>query len=69
MHRTRQHIATENTILVDTVALAQILSCGRDTAIKIGTAAGARIKVGKRVLWHLATVQDYVAEEAQRHGR
>lgn len=45
---------------VDTAKLQEILMSGRKTAIEIGIAAGARIQVGRRVLWNVAKVQKYL---------
>ena len=45
---------------VDTEKLQGLLMAGRRTAIKIGTEAGARIQVGKRVLWNVSKVQKYL---------
>ena len=44
----------------DTNELASKLGCGICTAIKIGTEAGAKIKVGRRVLWNFSKVQSYL---------
>ena len=44
----------------DTNKLASKLGCGICTAIKIGTEAGAKIKVGRRVLWNFSKVQSYL---------
>ena len=49
-----------NPISVDTNGLQTILSCGRSTAVQIGTEAQARVMVGKRVLWNIAKVQMYL---------
>lgn len=45
---------------VDTEKLQGMLTAGRKTAVEIGTAAGARIKVGRRVLWNVAKIQKYL---------
>lgn len=45
---------------VDTAELQAMLSSGRKTAVEIGTAAGARIQVGRRVLWNVKKVQQYL---------
>jgi hypothetical protein len=45
---------------VDTVGLQAMLSCGRKSAVDIGNAAGARIQVGRRVLWNVGKVQKYL---------
>lgn len=47
-------------ILIDTNELMRRLNCGRQTAVKIGTAAQARIKVGRSVLWNVARIQKYI---------
>lgn len=45
---------------VDTEKLQGMLTAGRKTAVEIGTAAGARIQVGRRVLWNVAKIQKYL---------
>ena len=45
---------------VDTKELQSMLTCGRDTAVKIGMKAHARIQIGKRVLWNVQKVQEYL---------
>lgn len=49
-----------NLISVDTNGLQTILSCGRSTAVQIGTEAKAKVIVGKRVLWNIAKIQIYL---------
>ena len=45
---------------VDTVELQTMLSSGRKTAVEIGTAAQARVQVGRRVLWNVGKIQKYL---------
>ena len=45
---------------VDTTGLREMLNCGRETAVRIGTEAGARIQIGRRVLWNVDKVQKYL---------
>lgn len=45
---------------VDTATLQEMLGAGRKTAVEVGTAAGARIQVGRRVLWNVRKVQSYL---------
>lgn len=53
--------ATEfNRIAVNADTLAKMLDCGRSTAVKIGTAAGARLTLGRRVLFDVNAVERYV---------
>lgn len=49
-----------NRLAVPTKELQSMMCCGRDTALKIGMSAKARIKVGKRVLWNVAKIQEYL---------
>lgn len=51
---------TQRRLAVDTKELQSMLCCGRDTAVKIGLEAGSRLQVGKRVLWNIEKVQDYL---------
>ena len=62
MHKTEQYEISSNTITVDTNGLAQMLSCGKGTAVKIGIAAGAKIKIDKRVLWYLPKIHSYLGQ-------
>lgn len=47
-------------LAVDTAALQKLLCCGRYTAVQIGNSANARIQIGRRVLWNLKQVQQYL---------
>ncbi len=47
---------------VDTEGLKNMLCCGKTTAVKIGTAAGAKVVIGRRVLWNLSIIQKYLDE-------
>ncbi len=47
-------------ITVNTEELKMMCGCGKDTAIRIGCEAGAKIKIGRRVLWNVAKVQKYM---------
>jgi hypothetical protein len=47
-------------ITVDTAELQQLLSVGRKTAVLIGCNAGAKVLVGKRVLWHVKRIDEYL---------
>lgn len=61
MRKTRETgISLENKKTVDTVGLQSMLSCGRVSAVEIGTAAGAKIMVGRRVLWNVGKIQKYL---------
>ena len=47
-------------LAVNTKELQSILCCGRDTAIRIGLEAKGKISIGKRVLWNVEKVQEYL---------
>lgn len=48
-----------------TPQLMQVTSSGRWTAIEIGMAAGARIQIGRRVMWNAQKVKDYLNKIAE----
>lgn len=58
--RKRKPTITENVLYVDAPGLAELLSCGRNTADKIGKEAGARVQFGKSVRYSVAKVQAYL---------
>ena len=63
--RRRMTPETENApIAVDTMTLAQMLSCGRASAVKFGDEAGARIVIGRRVLWSVERINQHLREVA-----
>lgn len=61
MNKTRKSdLEASKKILLDTMELQEILSCGRASAVKIGTRANAKILVGRRVLWNREKVRNYL---------
>ena len=56
----RKTMQLSNRLTANTDSLAEYLDCGRATAVKIGEAAGAKIQIGKRVLWNMSKVQSYL---------
>ena len=52
--------ATEQPIAVDIEGLSAMLSCGRATARKNGEQAGAKIVIGRRVLYSIEKVKKYL---------
>lgn len=50
---------------VDIKGLQSLLSCGRPTAETIAHDAGARVQIGKRVLYNVHKVQEYLDEIAE----
>lgn len=51
---------SDNKIAVDIEGLSAMLSCGNATAKKIGEDAQARIVVGRRVLYSIHKVEEYL---------
>lgn len=47
-------------ITVNTNELKAGLGCGYQTAVQIGMAAGAKVCIGRRVLWNTAKIQKYL---------
>lgn len=47
-------------ITVSTDRLAELLDCGKSTARNIGEKAGAKIKIGRRTLWNINKIKDYL---------
>ena len=60
--RSTAKLEKENRKAVDTQELQQMLGCGRKSAVDIGTAAEARINIGRRVLWNVSKIQKYLDE-------
>lgn len=61
MNRTNSN--DKNTIMkssVNTNELQQMLSCGRSTAVQIGNNACAKIQIGRRVLWNVSKINEYL---------
>lgn len=50
----------EKFLTVNAGTLAGMLNCGRATAVKIGTDAGAKILIGRRALYKVSIVEKYL---------
>jgi hypothetical protein len=62
MRKTRTTDISFEELTVDTAKLQSLLNCGRQSAVEIGIAAGARIYVGRRVLWNITKIRKYLDE-------
>lgn len=51
---------TEHPLTVDIETLSAMLSCGHATARKIGEQAGAKVVIGRRVLYSVDRVRKYL---------
>lgn len=56
----RSQSPIENRGTITTEGLQEYLSCGRSAAVEVGKRAGARIEIGRRVLWNVGKVQRYL---------
>ena len=52
----------EKNLALSAEGLALRLDCGRATAVQIGNAAGARMQIGRRVLYNVDAVRRYLNE-------
>lgn len=59
------HRETAHLITVDIDGLTAMLSCGAATAKKIAAEAEARIVIGRRVLYSVQRVKDYINQIAE----
>lgn len=48
--------------LMDTDELRAYINLGRNNAVKLGEKIGAKVKVGRRVLWDKAKIDQYLNE-------
>ena len=64
MQKTKDRQITTDKIAVNAQTLAGMLDCGRATAVKIGTEAGARVQIGSRVLFKVSLVEKYLEKNA-----
>lgn len=59
MNKTLERKST-NVLTVDAETLAGMLNCGKATATKIGNESGSRIQIGRRVLYKVSKVEEYL---------
>lgn len=55
-------------LLVNTRELQSLLGCGRPMATELGAQAGAKVMLGRKVMWNVAAMQKHLdgIAEAQR---
>lgn len=58
--RTDNSTSIDNSLAVSTAVLMKMLNCGKPTAIRIGTEAGAKIIVGRKILWNPRIIRRYL---------
>lgn len=59
------NIASTDNLAVNTSMLMKMLNCGKPTAIKIGTEAGAKIVIGRKILWNPRIIRRYLDNIAE----
>lgn len=64
MKKTRE-TECNNKISVDLLGLQEMLSVGRGTAERIGSEAGAIIRIGRRKLYNVKKVERYMEQLAE----
>lgn len=60
MNATKKNNLFDGRITVTSDELALFMGCGRKAAVYAGTEAGARVQIGRRVLWNVRKVQEYL---------
>lgn len=65
MHKTKERKEIQP-LAVDIEGLSAMLSCGHATAKKIGEQAGAKVVIGRRVLYSVDKVKRYLDCLAER---
>lgn len=58
--RTDNSTSIDNSLAVNTLTLMKMLNCGKPTAIRIGTEAGAKIVIGRKILWNPRIIRRYL---------
>ncbi len=58
---------TDRLLSVDAEKLTAMLSCGQSTARKIGEEAGAKIVIGRRVLYSVGKIEKYIEKVAEQY--
>ncbi|MDE6916586.1 MAG: hypothetical protein K2P39_07305 [Lachnospiraceae bacterium] len=56
-------------LTVSAETLAGMLDCGRATAVKIGTDAGAKIQIGRRSLYKISAIEKYLNSLSSEENR
>ena len=59
--RNRKYVS-DNAVLINTSELQKLSGLGRDSAVKLGIAAGARVEIGRLVYWNKKKVLEKIDE-------
>lgn len=64
MHKTNT-IETDSKITVDIIGLQAMLSVGKNTAAEVGEKAGAVVRLGRRKLYNVKKIEEYMQQLAE----
>lgn len=59
MRQRTNNLEVGNARLMDTEELRSYTSLGRNSAMKLGEEIGAKVKIGRRVLWDRRKIDEY----------
>ena len=59
MRQRTKDLEVGNARLMDTEELRSYTSLGRNSAMKLGEEIGAKVKIGRRVLWDRRKIDEY----------
>lgn len=59
MRQRTNDLEAGNARLIDTEELRSYTSLGRNSAMKLGEKIGAKVKIGRRVLWDRRKIDEY----------
>lgn len=64
MKRRTMTVETKDSRLMDTDELRVYLNIGRNNAMKFGEEVGAKVRIGRRVLWDKQVIDKYISSIA-----
>ena len=63
-HKSERKPETGGAITIGLPELMARLNSGRQTAEKVAAAAGAKIKIGRRTLYHVGKIEAYIEQQS-----
>ena len=67
-HKKERKAGTGAVITIGLPELMARLNSGRQTAEKVADAAGAKIKIGRRTLYHVGKIEAYLEQLAEQQN-
>lgn len=65
MNATTRNNSLGDRVTLTSDELALFMGCGRKAAVSAGMEAGARVQIGRRVLWNVKKLQKYLDSISQ----